>query len=103
MNLPEELIVKILVEYHGGFSYRNGKFMNKIADDDYRYKIADVIPHKTLKTNIFRQTSIVLSISPTKHYILLLYFAQLKKDPCAENAVLFTTDTFKTYTRLIRY
>ncbi len=103
MNLPEELIVKILVEYHGGFSYRNGKFMNKIAHDDYRYKIADVIPHKTLNTNIFRQTSIVLSISQTKHYVLLLYFVHSKETPIAENVVLFTTDTFKTYTKLIRY
>jgi len=103
MNLPEEIIVKILVEFHGGFSYRNGKFMNKIADDDYRYKIADVIPHKTLKTNMWRQTSVVLSISPTKHYILLLYFVDVTIPPLAENVVLFTTDTFKTYTKLIKY
>jgi len=45
MNLfPFDVINRIL-EYDGRIKYRNGKYMNKIAQDDYRYKILQTISH----------------------------------------------------------
>ena len=45
MNLlPLELIYLIL-EYDGRIKYRNGKYMNQIAQDDDRYKMLQSMPH----------------------------------------------------------
>ena len=43
IRLPLELVHRIL-EYDGRIKYRNGKYMNQIAQDDYRYKLLLTIP-----------------------------------------------------------
>jgi len=42
-RLPTELINRIL-EYDGRIKYRNGKYMNRISQDDDRYKIVKSLP-----------------------------------------------------------
>lgn len=37
-NTPLDLVIKIL-EYNGSIKFRNGKFIDQINKDDYRYKI----------------------------------------------------------------
>jgi hypothetical protein len=69
MNLPQEIVIKILVEFHGGFSFRNGKLMAKIAKDDMRMQL--VFPHHTLS---HRNISIDLMIAPRKYYRLQFYY-----------------------------
>jgi hypothetical protein len=44
MNLlPLEIVHRIL-EYDGRIKYRHGKYMNQIAQDDYRYHLLRKIP-----------------------------------------------------------
>ena len=44
MNLfPLEIVHRIL-EYDGRIKYRNGKYMNQISQDDYRYHLLCKIP-----------------------------------------------------------
>jgi hypothetical protein len=44
MNLlPSEIVHRIL-EYDGRIKYRNGKYMNQIDPDDYRYHLLRKIP-----------------------------------------------------------
>ena len=42
-QLPLDIIHHIL-EYNGRIKYRNGKYMNQIAQDDDRYKMLQTIP-----------------------------------------------------------
>ena len=42
-RLPLELVHRIL-EYDGRIKYRNGKYMNQIAQEDYRYYLLRKIP-----------------------------------------------------------
>jgi len=42
-RLPVEIIHRIL-EYDGRIKYRNGKYMNQIDPDDYRYHLLRKIP-----------------------------------------------------------
>ena len=42
-QLPLELVHRIL-EYDGRIKYRNGKYMNQIAQDDVRYKMLKQMP-----------------------------------------------------------
>ena len=64
MNLPVELIVKILVEYHGGYSYRNGKFMTRILAEDERRKLIErVVPHPNKHLSKWGDICINLRIS----------------------------------------
>ena len=52
MNLlPLEIVHRIL-EYDGRIKYRNGKYMNQIAQDDDRYQMLQGIP-QFLSTNSF--------------------------------------------------
>jgi len=46
-QLPLEIVHRIL-EYDGRIKYRNGKYMNQIAQDDYRY-------HLLRKITLFRR------------------------------------------------
>jgi len=41
--LPPEIIHRIL-EYDGRIKYRNGKYMDQIPRDDYRYALLETIP-----------------------------------------------------------
>ena len=41
--LPLEIVHRIL-EYDGRIKYRNGKYMNQIAQDDYRYHLLRKMP-----------------------------------------------------------
>ena len=89
MNLPVELIVKILVEYHGGYSYRNGKFMTRILAEDERRKLIErVVPHPNKYCMLTDgRVSVSLEISETfenseikyyrKYYRLRLYFIEV--------------------------
>ena len=75
--LPEELVVKILVEYHGGFSYRKGKFMQRIQSDDERFQIVmGVIPHPNMYLLSEGRVSVKLQITEIKYYRLRLYFTE---------------------------
>ena len=42
-RFPKEIVHHIL-EYDGRIKYRNGKYMNQIAQDDERYKMLQTIP-----------------------------------------------------------
>ena len=78
MNLPVEFIVKILVEYHGGYSYRNGKFMTRILAEDERRKLIErVVPHPNKHLSKWGDICINLRISETKHYKLQLYYIDI--------------------------
>jgi len=84
MNFPEEIVIKILVEFHGGFSFRNGKLMTKIQDDDERRKMLQrIVPHPNKHLTKWGDICINLHISKTKHYKLQLYYIDLdwREDP----------------------
>jgi len=71
MNLPQEIVIKILVEFHGGFSFRNGKLMSKIQDDDARRKMLQrIVPHPNKHMGRCNDFCIILRISELKHYEL---------------------------------
>jgi len=72
MNLPQEIVIKILVEFHGGFSFRNGKLMSKIAKDDIRMQL--IFPHPTRNIISRRHISIDLKIAPNKYYKLQFFY-----------------------------
>ena len=80
MNLPYELVIKILVEFDGRFVLRKGKliFINKLLKDDVRYAILfPMIPHPNLfycrlLGNIHPQ--VYLKFPPEKEYVLSLWF-----------------------------
>ena len=42
-RFPQEIVHRIL-EYDGRIKYRHGKYMNQIAQDDYRYHLLRKIP-----------------------------------------------------------
>jgi len=42
-RFPQEIVHHIL-EYDGRIKYRNGKYMNQICKDDYRYHLLRIIP-----------------------------------------------------------
>ena len=79
MNLPYELVIKILVEFDGRFVFRKGKliFIKKLLKDDLRYtSLFPMIPHPKLyyfrvMGNIFPQ--VYLRFSPEKEYVLSLW------------------------------
>ena len=50
--LPLEIVHRIL-EYDGRIKYRNGKYMNQIAQDDVRYKMLKQIPQIQTWENLF--------------------------------------------------
>lgn len=76
--LCEELIVKILVEFHGGFSYRNGKIMTRIQDDDKRREMLKwIVPHPNRHVSKFGDICVNLYISEIKHYKIQLYFIDI--------------------------
>ena len=84
MNLPQDIVIKILVEFHGGFSFRNGKLMTRIQDDDARMKMLQgIVPHPTRHMTKWGDICIKLHISEMKHYKLQLYFIDIdwREDP----------------------
>jgi hypothetical protein len=82
MNLPYELVIKILVEFDGRFVFRKGKliFIKKLLKDDARYEILHpMIPHPKLyyyrlEERIFPR--VYLKISPEKEYVISLWFEE---------------------------
>jgi hypothetical protein len=44
MNIIPREIIHIILEYDGRITYRNGKYMNKISDDDVRYEMLRNMP-----------------------------------------------------------
>jgi hypothetical protein len=75
MNLPQEIVIKILVEFHGGFSFRNGKLMTKIQHDDARRNmLQSIVPHPNRYLTNWGDIYIKLHISEMKHYKLQLYY-----------------------------
>ena len=44
-NLPTYIIAKI-IEYNDVISYRTGKYINRIKNNDYRYQLLMTIPQK---------------------------------------------------------
>jgi len=93
MNLPEELIVKILVEYHGGFSYRTGKLIAKIPENDSRMQI--VFPHPSRYITPRGNIIITLTVSPTKFYLIqfLYYYSWSTGKIEANETMSFTEQT----------
>jgi len=84
MNLPEEIVIKILVEYHGGFSWRNGKLMTRIQDGDKRKEMLKwIVPHPNRHVSKFGDICVNLNISEIKHYKIQLYFIDIdwREDP----------------------
>ena len=75
MNLlPIELVRRIL-EYDGRIKYRNGKYVNQIAQDDDRYKMLQGIPQFHSKKS---------SEWSSSHMILLenyIYYSKHSHDP----------------------
>ena len=79
MNLPCEVVFKILVEFDGRFVLRKGKliFINKLLKDDLRYtSLFPVMPHPNLvycriMGRILPQ--VYLRFSPKKEYVLSLW------------------------------
>jgi len=54
-RLPLEIVHRIL-EYDGRIKYRNGKYMNQIAQDDDRYKILLTMPQIQPWNHLFYMT-----------------------------------------------
>jgi len=87
-HMPLEIIHRIL-EYDGKIKYRNGKYMNQIPSNDYRYKILLTIP----KINIIN--------GGTEHWITSLmtnhkiYGVKTTSSYSGENMIIeiFTTNT----------
>jgi len=94
MNLPYELVIKILVEFDGRFVLRKGKliFIKKLLKDDERYEILQpMIPHPTLyyyclHGRIFPR--VYLRFSPDKEYVLSLW---VERDIPSTDVLLCTT------------
>jgi len=94
MNLPYELVIKILVEFDGRFVLRKGKliFINKLLKDDLRYtSLFPVMPHPNLvycrrMGRILPQ--VYLKFSPEKEYVLSLW---IEDDDVPVTDVLLST------------
>ena len=64
MNLLPLDIIHHIIKYDGRIKYRNGKYINQIMHDDYRYKMLQSIP----KIKSCYQDPLYMTISFNKQY-----------------------------------
>ena len=80
MNIPTELVIKILTEFDGRFVWRNGKliFIKKLLKEDPRYVVLNpVVPHPSKRLSDWTTTEIRLHISELKCYRLEVCYVEI--------------------------
>jgi len=82
MNLFPLEIVHLILEYAGKIKYRNGKYMNQIAQDDDRYKMLQTIPQTKL---INGRSEYWYMILQTNHK---MYGMKISSNYSGENALI---------------